>query len=98
MNKEKIKDFILKNCIINNNVIDLSDLDFSGYRIILTNIKADYIYNDSQKAKYSIYNTHQTAKVGIYNHLQDGGIFIENDNQISNTISNIRQVCIKRHD
>ena len=93
MNKEKIKDFILKNCVDSFGFIDLSDLDFSGYVVDLSNIKAESISNVGQKAKNCISNNHQEAST-IKNFKQRAD-FIYNAEQESSEITNSRQEADK---
>ena len=58
--KIEIRNWILKNCMVGKNIIDLSRLDFTGIDVYLTELKAKNIYNNSQIA-FKISNAYQEA-------------------------------------
>ena len=87
--KKRILTFVLKTFFKDNNgYIDLSDLDFRGYNVSFSLVKADYISNSDQQAK-TISNGGQESKY-IFNDYQKAdsisnkhqeSIVIDNDNQ-----------------
>jgi len=62
-----------------DNTIDLTNMNFKGYKINLGRMEADEIYNTYQKAD-RIYNGEQEASVCIIN-VSQKAIIIFNDNQ-----------------
>ena len=73
------------------NELDLRGLDFGDMDVNLSNIKANNIWNDYQKAN-TIYNSHQQVKEKIYNCYQQANEIV-NSSQIANDISNTYQLA-----
>lgn len=79
-NQEK-QEWILANCVDEYGEIILSDLKFPNHEVHLSRIRAEAIYNYTQKAEI-IHNGYQKAKI-IHNNDQEAKK-IFNNNQVIN--------------
>ena len=87
--KTQIKKWILENCTNANGIIDLSNLDFGDKIVILSNLKAKEIYNNSQVANIIYNNKQKSDEINnwlqkakkINNRYQKAKEIIDNSNQ-----------------
>ena len=61
--KQEIRDWILQNCIDKFGIVDLSELDFTGYRVYINEMKADFIWQGEHEAKYIYQKRHKTKEI-----------------------------------
>lgn len=94
LNKDDLKQILINNFTNEEyeNQIDLSNIDFEGYDVSLSGLKADNICNGHQVAKHSINNREQTGK-DIFNSLQKAKNTIANDIQKADVIYNGNQAA-----
>ena len=67
--KEQIRNWILENCVDEFGVVDLSELDFTGYRVYINAMKVDYIWQGEHEAKYIYQKRHKTKEVREGEHI-----------------------------
>ena len=68
MTKEQLNTLIIEHFKKENGVIDLTGLDFSGYHLDISGIKADRIRQNNHKANVVEQNHHQAHIVDQYEH------------------------------
>ena len=91
LNKEKITQWLIKNCTNSFGEIDLSKLDFGDRDIFFDHIKTKgNIYNNFQEAN-KIENFGQKAKLKIENDSQESKQSISNIKQKAIIINNFKQ-------
>ena len=93
--KTQIKKWILENCINDDGIIDLTNIDFENKVIDLSEIRAIKIFNQHQKAKF-ICNSDQEAKDEIYNGSQKGYRILNTHQKSNNLIDNSCQKAFKK--
>lgn len=106
--KKKLVKYLKKNFDRHSNGfdwVDLRDLDFGDWKVVLSGLKAEEIDNSHQEARYHIINSHQVSKSVISNNNQDAfsginnemqrGDYIENSNQTAKIIDNYHQTANK---
>lgn len=69
--KKEKREWILKNCVNNSNTIVLDELDFSGYTVDISNMKADKIIQSGHAAKVIVQSRQVADSVMQDSHIAD---------------------------